>query len=402
MDVHADSRNKRVDFSKWHLAVDTSLVGATKGELKSKLSGRIGDDEVEKWDSSGVELVSRPLPPTEESFKEISGFVNVLKGQPDSLYGAFVSQYCGMHVHVGLPPSNDDSSTESAEVFDLPTLQHLAYILVMYEGEIGKMHPPSTRGPYSVAALTDCKTNLDVFYADSEAAFLEREAAAMAAEEAEEAARANSGEIHASTPDIPDLATLTVSPPLTPSSSTTSASPTCSAPSTTESDEGDEEPTHETIWDPFEKAYVQVEIDGPSHLSFRRARSRIFSTKMTLGELVHTMSNGGVRERIVNWTYLLRPHSARTVEFRQHEGTLDAEGVKWWVLFCVGLVRVANAMAKEYGVGEEYRGHGYPHRWINDGMSVFDLMTMMGMEERGVEYWKGKVETFEKERAEEA
>ena len=403
VDVHADSRNKRVDFSKWHLTVDTSLIGATDDELKKKLSGRIGDEEVEKWDSSGVELVSRPLPPIEESFKEISGYLELLKGQPDSRYGAFVSQYCGMHVHVGLPPSSDGSTNEPARVFDLPTLQHLAYILVMYEGEIGKMHPPSTRGPYSVAALTDCKTNLDVFYADSEAAFVEREAVAMAAEEAEEEARANAGETQASTPDIPDLATLAISPPLTPTTST-SASSVCSVPSTAtsndEEEEEEEEPTHETIWDPFEKAYVQVEIDGPSHLSFRRARARIFSPHQTLESLVALMSSG-VRERIVNWTYLLRPHGARTVEFRQHEGTLDADGVKWWVLFCVGLVRIANAMAMEHGCGEDYRGHGYPSRWINDEMSVFDLIEMMGMEDDGVNYWKRKMNTFEKERAEE-
>ena len=404
VDVHADSRNKRIDFSKWHLAVDTSLVGATEDELREKLGGRVGGGEVEKWDSSGVELVSRPLAPTEESFKEISGFLELLKGQAGSPYGAFVSRYCGMHVHVALPPGPNDSGNEPAGMFDLPTLQHLAYILVMYEAEINKMHPPSTRGTYSVAAMTDCKTNLDVFYADSEAAFMEREAtAAMVAEEAgKEEARANEGETHPSTPEISDLATLTLSPSLTPTSSTTSLSSACSAPSTTASDEEEEEeePTHETIWDPFAKEYVQVEIDGPSHLSFRRARTRVFSPEMTLEKLVDSMSNGGVRERTVNWTYLLRPHGARTIEFRQHEGTLEAEGVKWWVLFCMGLVKVAHAMAGKYGVGSGYQGHGYPHRWLSEKMGVVELMGMMGMEEEGLGYWKRKMEVFAKEREE--
>ena len=48
---------------------------------------------------------------------------------------------------------------------------------------------------------------------------------------------------------------------------------------------------------------------------------------------------------MVNFMYLLRDEGARTVEFRQHEGCLDGEGVKWWVLFLVGLVGLAARLA---------------------------------------------------------
>lgn len=383
VDVHR-GRRKRQDFNRWHLTVDTSLVGATKEELQSNLGDRIADS-VDNWDSSGVELVSRILPPTEESFDEISQYLDLLKGNSQSGHGAFTDEYCALHVHVGLPPSNDPN--EPAPVFDLPTLQHLAYILVMYEAEINKLHPRSTRGPYSTAALTDCKTNLDAFYADSEAAFIAKEAAAAAEEET----NANT-KTSRSTPDIPDIDSPTLNPPLSLSSPTNGASATLSDSS---GNPDSSEPTHEIILDPITNTPILIPIDGPSHLSLHRARHRIFAPTTTLPTLVATMS-AGVRERIVNWTYLLRSGAgeARTVEFRQHEGCLDSEGVRSWVWFCVGLVRVANRMAREWGVGvegREYAGQGYPWRWVRGEMSVGDLLGMMGMEGEGWEWFRRRM-----------
>jgi len=382
VDVH-NAREKRQDFNRWHLTVDTSLVGATKEELQSNLGDRIADS-VDNWDSSGLELVSRILPPIEESFDEISRYLDLLKGSSESRHGAFTNEYCALHVHVGLPPSGD--ANEPAPVFDLPTLQHLAYILVMYEAEITKLHPWSTRGPYSTAALTDCKPNLDTFYADSEAAYIAREAAAAAAEEE---ASANS-ETSRSTPDIPNIDSLSLNHPFSPVDWANGASPTY--PNTSENNKDDEEPTHETILDPFTHQPILIPIDGPSHLSLHRARHRIFAPTTTLPTLVATMS-AGVRERIVNWTYLLRTGAgeARTVEFRQHEGCLDSEGVRSWVRFCVGLVRVANFMAGRYGAREGYAGEGYPWRWIRGEMGVEDLVGMMGWGGEGEEWLRGRV-----------
>jgi len=90
---------------------------------------------------------------------------------------------------------------------------------------------------------------------------------------------------------------------------------------------------------------------------FTEGRRMIFKCR-TLEQLVKTMCPSG-KAHIVNLTYLLRGPSegGRTIEFRQHEGCLDGEGVRWWVAVCVGLVRVAERMAGKFGCeGGDERG----------------------------------------------
>lgn len=82
--------------------------------------------------------------------------------------------------------------------------------------------------------------------------------------------------------------------------------------------------------------------------------------------------------------------------------------MKWWVLFCVGLVRLAGAMAARYGVGasrgqqqqqpggddDGYKGEGYRFRWGHDCISVFDLLEMMEIGEEGTEYFRRRAALF--------
>lgn len=88
-------------------------------------------------DSYGLELVSRVLPIDGASFAEIDTTLATITGTSASLHGAFVTPLCGMHVHVGLAPGSSNPSA-----FPLPTLQHLAYMLTMYESHISGMHAP--------------------------------------------------------------------------------------------------------------------------------------------------------------------------------------------------------------------------------------------------------------------
>ncbi len=69
-----------------------------------------------------------------------------------------------------------------------------------------------------------------------------------------------------------------------------------------------------------------------------------------------------------------------TVEFRQHEGTIDFLRVKAWVLFCAGCVRWAS---KAYLIGvprlvERLSGR---RGEIEEGMNVNDLLRELGLEE---------------------
>ncbi|MCJ1475742.1 hypothetical protein MMC13_004406 [Lambiella insularis] len=80
----------------------------------------------------------------------------------------------------------------------------------------------------------------------------------------------------------------------------------------------------------------------------------------------------------------LKSDHSRTVEFRQHESVLRGEMIRYWVLFCAGLVRLANYMAHELTAEEAISGttdgRGYPFRHWDDSMSVFDLLDAMELE----------------------
>ena len=198
VEVH-DDNGKKARFSKWCLMRDWSLVGLTRDELRAQfqaMSIATNHEEVESWDSHGVELVSPPLEPSVESFAELRRYLSVLNQSsqrpgliaPDDakkasvaeaegasslftkleglsvatiseqterslaqerpatgskgLYRALASKECGLHVHVGLPPSTSDAGGDGLHpTFDIGHMQHLAYILVMYEPYISSLHP---------------------------------------------------------------------------------------------------------------------------------------------------------------------------------------------------------------------------------------------------------------------
>lgn len=125
--------------------------------MRANLSGRI--IVVKQWNSYGIELVSHVLPSTPACFAEIRNNLTILRGTASSRYGAFPTFLCGLHIYVGLPVP---TTIGPLATFDLPTLQHLAYILVMYELKISTLHAHSRRAG-SVAADFDIVTNLDNF-----------------------------------------------------------------------------------------------------------------------------------------------------------------------------------------------------------------------------------------------
>lgn len=154
--VH-DGQGKMQDFSTWHLTTDTSLVGATPAQLASVI---IEIDSAE-WDSAPLELVSPPLALDDPaSFAEIEAILGIIRGGEEErkLYKAFTDPYCGLHVHIGLPPSSS-----SERHFRLGLLQHLAYITVIYEHVLSELHPASRR-PGHAFASTDLASNRDMFY----------------------------------------------------------------------------------------------------------------------------------------------------------------------------------------------------------------------------------------------
>lgn len=90
---------KRVDFSRWYISDDASLLGVDKSTLIENLGGRVKN--IDNWDSHGVELVSRLLPATSTSFEEIGQHLEPLRGTASSRHGSMITPHCALHVHVG-------------------------------------------------------------------------------------------------------------------------------------------------------------------------------------------------------------------------------------------------------------------------------------------------------------
>ena len=316
------------DYRFWHLTHDTSLVGVSKAVLTKNL--RLADreiDDIEDWDSHGVELVSRVLPFESASFHEINTYLTRLFGTPSSQHLAMVTECCGLHVHVGLPPPADHTEGTPPPTFSLPTLQHLAYILVMYEIPLRALFP-KWRFDGSNAGKHDLHTNLGNFFEEPMG----------------EDWDPKKDNFHVTNP-------------------TPSATDSDNKPAVADilskahiSMKKDDSKSNAKITTPSAPAAIDPNLSpsGPfcPTIPFSTARSKIFSPNMTVPKLATLMSP--TRAYLVNFKYLLRQDgSPRTLEFRQHEGCLNLSSLKSWVTFVVGLVRLAEYNGRVYGVGHE-------------------------------------------------
>lgn len=305
--VHDHLTKNFTAFDKWHLANDTTLQGVSKDMLKEQLEDRLKDDrkDIADWDNHPIELVTRVLPYGEESFEEIDGYLKSLKGNSHSRHKAFVTDHCGLHVHVGRPPGLN---------FALETLQHLAYMTVVLEPSIGTLHP-KYRHDNILNPQPDLLSNREIF------------------EDLWDAEKRNSSE-----------------------------TPT--------------QPPEEVNWDESPEP-----MDDPFNAD--DAAKRIFATS-SIQSLSNLMSKGS-RDRIISWTYVRRTgNAAKTIEFRQHEGTLDKDDVRYWVIFLIGLLRLAERMGRGYG----------NRRPGDDAMpsDVFGLMEAMRLPQEGIDHFREKAE----------
>lgn len=88
--------------------------------------------------------------------------------------------------------------------------------------------------------------------------------------------------------------------------------------------------------------------------------------------------SGTSKGHLVNWTYLPRTgKQARTLEFRQLEGTGDIGDVRGWVGFLVSLVRECERRGRVWGEG--YEGQGCRYREWNEGIGIWDLLEEIGL-----------------------
>ncbi|KAL8762306.1 MAG: hypothetical protein Q9184_001675 [Pyrenodesmia sp. 2 TL-2023] len=399
--VH-DGWGKMREFGRWFVTGDTSLGCASPAQLAEIIGHeRAGSGE---WDSGPVELVSRVLPlDAEESFQEVEEMLGILQGEDDDAegfaYKPFINEFCGLHVHIGLPPPTaDDDDDGETRTFALPHLQHLAYITLAYEPALSLLYPPSRRpggGPKRSADL-DLASNRDMFFAEPD--FSRVDWNALKEEEEEEEQEEEQEEEEEVIQEGPDSGyasayksdcSIYLKFPSASKAKLKARSGARKGEEASAQEQQEEEPTAEQ-----------------EELSFQaRFRSRIFTPMQTLKDLCALMSSKGQKGRGVNWTYLAKEErgAARTVEFRQHEGCFDALAVKRWVRFCGELVRWAGRGAeaekermRRGGSGDE-EGKGKQREKVLEDLygrgvlGVEQLVEKMGLEGEGKEWVEGRV-----------
>lgn len=96
---------------------------------------------------------------------------------------------------------------------------------------------------------------------------------------------------------------------------------------------------------------------------------------------------GRNKGRKVNFSSLNQPGRPSTVEFRQHEGTLDAVAIYWWAQFCLGLVRLADRYARTR--------MECPVREWDDRIDVEELWAEMGFADEGRAWFRERMEVYE-------
>lgn len=300
----------------------------------------------------GVELVSPILSTNNITHKaDISRLVAAVKGEPDDKVAAFITNQCGLHVHVRAPLerdfANQTTSASQAADFAFDIKKELAIILIVYEEEIAKLHPPCRRPGHPNARYTLQSNRLGLMAEGKTTAF--------------------SDNLYNHVVNTDNATSLDVG---------------CST------------------------------IAISNHLSIPEIRAGIaaLANADSLPGLMNWPAvnspydklcrQHGDRDRQANFTYINRENGANTFEFRQAKGSLDATDISCWIDFCVGLVRLARLYIEDRS---RFRVKDWPddrttpvttYGKEHNNINVFDLMHDMELGPAAIAYWQRRVATF--------
>ena len=336
--VDSHTHNTKDAYNEWIISVDRTVPGVGPRNVHQRLSSY--DKRTERgargmWDSYGIELIS-PVFETDTNrgggrgtIREILAAVAAEERGTD----AFITNQCGLHVHIGDPNG-----------FKLEELQTLAYLLVIYEEELSKLHPPARRPGHRVSydniesnrsgLILEGRTNADKLFEED---FWHYTRSMQQSNEFTDARYKK----HISVRAIKK-------------------------------------------W-----AADQQSVDSlVERFNWRASKDR--------PGLEH-----GNRLRQVNFVPLTRTREdlPKTIEFRAARGTLKEEEVTRWVDVCLGLVRLAKYYAgnpEEFPViewGDEFspRRNGILTR---SRINVFDLLNLMGIGKKEIEWWQDRKATW--------
>ncbi|CAD0081624.1 unnamed protein product [Aureobasidium vineae] len=284
---------KQADFSSApvYLTHDASLNGLNKAAKIA--TGLCTPDQADITDFVGTEIVTAPRDSPQEACDEAHKISAALRSDGLDYH---IDDECAMHIHVG---------KQDGTHFDIKTLQHLAYLVLIYEHEFARMTIPRKRGG-------DFETRSNRL----------------------------------------DFATECPSPE-----------------------------TH--------RAYV---CDQEGNISEGSIRKALFE-KVDLAEDPHKafVKLMGDKGHIVNFSYSARDirnnEPAATVEFRQHQGTLDGDDVLHWSRHCTALV----ALAQKYADNNAR----YPVTTWEDNIDIEQLWREMKLPESTKQFYRNRIQEFD-------
>ncbi|KAL2070434.1 hypothetical protein VTL71DRAFT_13460 [Oculimacula yallundae] len=349
LDNNAKKQMNWDNRKQWKITKDHSVCGVGSQNLQKWLLGK--EIQVDKWDSLGVELISPVLDSnTPNDIDRIGKIVDALR-KSASKTGAFITNQCGLHVHVQGPDasqfqrelhmSEDDAERHKARVW-----AKFALLLLVYEDEIARLHPPCRRPGHP---------NAEYQFQSNRLGFMKEDFANIFPN------RLVGPEIPTSIQDCirVDCSTRAIS-------------------------------QKATIPDLRHGLSEYLDADTVALMNWPKT-ARTGGTQKPYRGL-------GDKDRQVNMTYLMRtPNLPQTIEFRQAKGSLNGQDISRWVEFCIGLVRLAHLYAAD---PVRFRVRNWRDVRLPDGsfesnrVDVFDLMRDMNLSSEAIAYWEMKVATY--------
>ena len=111
-------------------------------------------------------------------------------------------------------------------------------------------------------------------------------------------------------------------------------------------------------------------------------RDLIFDTE-SLTELQDFM--GTDRERKVNFTHIDDKALLKTVEFRQHAGSVSSDEIRHWITFCMAMVRLAYRLANIEEPLPKIT------RWTSHGIQIVALLNALELPDDTFRFYRSKV-----------
>lgn len=351
-------RQGDMDYSQWTVTNDFTLIGALPSQLRGELSKKIPSipkKAMEEWDSYGLELVTPcyQLNDKQRAFTEIR---KILKALETPRTTAFGSVWAKLHVHVGF-------DVQKPEELPILTLQHIAYILLQHEYCITDCFPRGCSGE-------DTDSIPDYIPPRSKVPHLTRRRLPPA------------GTIR----DVDELEVLRVEREYTGVGDVNSNASLFSQETNIEQD--------------HEGTLKRIFVEGGD----------IYQLINCLQQGKDIMVDSPFRGFMYNWANLwayakdktlLKPKKP-TIEFRQHDATVDYVVIKHWVVFLEAIVRKAEEKARQstrYGTDEpldltvsyaKVQGAKYPDfksGWPCENIQQF-CVDFLGLPAKEGRYWK--------------